>query len=249
MAVRFILRTNVENLLLSLYSKENFEQVLTKDFKISFKLPYQLEFEQSILYNLWGFDSSLKEDVLQRTMFLDGLAFSYGRYIFYFLMGSPFFYPEFLPVLKTLIFGKTRNQISKELSTPFATDTEHLPSLYEDFEINTHIPTDLLHEMSERDEHFHFTTISAFDFLRGCKKGFKEKKNVDDFNWDPIYPIPLMSWALSSMRDLSQVFQPNKVKSFDNFIQKFNSYHENDTAFITDTISPQKRKRSPSTPT
>ena len=229
MPIRFIIRTNVENLLLSLYSEEIFDKVLGSEFEVKYRLPYKSEFEQQILFSMWELNTSLSVDVAKKMTFVDGLVFSYGRYILYLLMGAKIYKP-ILPILDILLSSESRKKQSKKIGKESDRERPLCTKLFKKFEIN---------------QDFTFSDISMFlkptEFVKSCMEKMHEKDKSPENEWNPVYPLPYLIHKMKGI-NLSR----NEATIRNNLIQTWESYHNDDTAFIKDNISPQKRKKIPS---
>lgn len=248
---RFVLRTNLENLLLSLYTKEIFT-MLGSDFKPSFQAPYRLKFEQTLLNCLWEADTSLPPDVSQRTAFLDAIAFSYGRYLLYFLMVAPYFMKDMLPILETLLSNDTKERKSAKQAQDIQNNMNNLDDIYSRFEINTKF--DLLSEM-KLDDNKSLLSLDAKDFVNAVVHAAKEeiwtKTQIDNHqdytNWNPFFPIPFLTKQLEILSSSNAIHTRGENRHlFPQLLECLNQFHKEDKAFNID-ISPKKRKRSPKT--
>jgi hypothetical protein len=230
MPIRFIIRTNVENLLLSLYSEEIFDEVLGGSFAVKYQLPYKLEFEQQILFSMWELNTSLSVDVAKKMTFVDGLVFSYGRHILYLLMGAKYLYKPILPILETLLSSDSKKKQSKSIGRESYRESPDCPNLFKKFEIN---------------QDFTFSEISMFlkptEFVKSCMKEIHTKEKSPENEWNPVYPLP---YLINKMQGITM--SPKDAKMRKVLIEAWESYHHNDTAFTKDIISPQKRKNIPS---
>lgn len=249
--LRCILRTNLENLLLSLYSKEIIDDVLGSDFVCPYELPDVGPFEQSLLFAMWAVHDKLDKSLHHKMMFLDGLAFAYGRYILYFLMVCPFFCKDMLPMISTLLDPMTsKDQKSKDIAQRITTKQNEMDLVHANFEIS---PTfSLLTEMKQISDST-VDSVSAKDFIKCCLKidnsGPQCKSEISKSeSWNPVYPIPFLLHILKSLHEIGEIGSGNQKKSYDDLIKTLTEYHEEDSVFIKDIKSPQKRKRSsPST--
>lgn len=242
---KLILRTNVENLILSLYTKEIFE-MLGKDFKAKFKVPYKLKFEQTLLVSLWETDVSLPPDISLKVSFLDAIALSYGRYLLYFLMASPYFIEDMLPILSSLLGPETTNKKSEKLGAMIENaingcEEQNLSELHHQFEMNTELP--VLADLK----------LTAKDFVKAAHETSPEmilkKSQIDRIpgyiEWNPFYPIPFIISQLQALSDSNRIsFRGDKRHLFPNLLDKMREFHNNDIAF-NEEITPKKRKSSP----
>lgn len=247
--LRCILRTNIENLLLSLYSNEIIDDVLGSDFVCPYELPDVGPFEQSLLFAMWAIHDKLDKSLHHKMMFLDGLAFAYGRYILYFLMVCPFFCKDMLPMISTLLEDKTKDQKSKEIAKSviakiMTTVPTEMDCFHATFEINTTFS--LITKMNEISGST-VDSISAKDFIKSSLKIDKDgpvSKSEIRNDWNPVYPIPFILNMLKSLHDIGEIGAEEENETFDYLITTLKEYHEKDTVFVTDIKSPQKRKRS-----
>lgn len=248
--LKCILRTNFENLLLSLYSKDIIDGLLCEDFRVPYELPDVPPLEHSVVSSLWEIHDKLNKTMSHKMMFLDGLAFAYGRYLLYFLIICPFFAHDMLPVLWTFLNpNKTKDKKSKEISKKARNKKTNMNDYHGEFEINTAFS--LLEKAKQIKDDFVLSSISAKEFIQGClnlkEDGVPSKSELSNDDWNPLYPVPFIRQMLQLLNEHNEFeSQPQHYKLIMDTLQK---YHEEDSAFVKDIKSPSKPKRKRGTPT
>lgn len=248
--VRCILRTNLENLLLSLYSKDIIDGLLLPNFRVPYQLPNVSPFEYSVVSSLWELHDKLDKTMSHKMMFLDVLAFAYGRYLMYYLIMCPFFANDMLPVLLPLLNPeKTKDRKSKEISKKAMQKNTVIEDYHREFEVSTTFS--LLNKVKLMKQDSVVASISATEFIKWCLKfdenGPPSKSDLTNNDWNPLYPVPYIRNLLQSLHEENEF--NSQLDDYELVMNTLLEYHENDSAFVKDIKSPSKPKRKRGTPT